>query len=320
MKIACIRLDKLGDLAVTLPADSILNQDNEVYWFISNGLGTLCEKAKPKRSFFEIKIDHPTSGFKQIIQVLKAEKFDMAIIYFAPWWVSLALFLCGVPQRVGRRSQWWSYLFLNKGLRQKRSQSQKHELQYNEELSFFAIGKEVIFSSSLEERGLKLEPYPSRHVLEKLSLTPQSYYVVHPGMRGSALNWSQNSYAELILDLSKKHPVIITGTQVDLSWLLPIKKMLPESTQIIWALSLFDLNQLLYILKSALFVVAPSTGISHLAASLGVPLVALYPSHKAQSYIRWRPLGDKVTLLVSDQESLSSIKVTDVLQICLKSS
>jgi ADP-heptose:LPS heptosyltransferase len=57
------------------------------------------------------------------------------------------------------------------------------------------------------------------------------------------------------------------------------------------------------ILSKAMLFVGPSTGTTHIAATLGVPVVSIYSPIKVQSSLRWGPLTknkNKVSVLVPD--------------------
>lgn len=324
MKIACIRLDKIGDLIVTLPSDQVFI-DHEVTWLIPKGLEPLCELAEPKRSFISIPLRSSVNGFIALYKGLSNLKPDATVIYFAPWWAGLACYLAGVGIRVGRLSQWWSYVFLNQGLRQKRSLSEKHELEYNLELSQRLLGAQSFAEDRPRKNstlpnltlGLTLSPPPLRQLLEKYSLRTLQYIVVHPGMKGSAWNWSLDQYSKLISELAKTHQVVITGTLTDSEWVAPLMSQFQGHSHILFLYNRLNLKELLYILKFARCVVVPSTGVAHLAASVGSRTIGLYPDNTKQSPNRWRPLGAQVTLVTSKQPELAEITVAQVVDLCL---
>ena len=57
------------------------------------------------------------------------------------------------------------------------------------------------------------------------------------------------------------------------------------------------------VLSHASLFVGPSTGTTHIASVLGVPVVGLYSPIKVQSALRWAPVTknpDKIKILVPD--------------------
>lgn len=330
-KVLLVRLDKIGDLVSTMPVDQVLtDQGHEVTWVIAQGLGFLAENAQPKRKYLELSLSNKTESILKLKNWIEKEKPDVSIFFYGPWWVSQALWSLGVPTRVGRRSQWHSYLFLNKGLRQSRSQATKHEADYNQELVNFAFQLKPQQATPI----LKLEAPIKRHLFEKFDLRPLDYVVVHPGMAGSALNWPQTHYNTLIEKLIQSTSVVITGTQADEKWLTEIKAKWQSHPKVRILQNQLNFEELLFILKNAKALVAPSTGVIHLGASLGITVVGLYSPIQVQHPKRWGPRGEKVHILLppqaqcpaqkqclgsqcNDHPCLSTIRPDQVLE-CLK--
>ena len=54
-KVLLIRLDKIGDLICTLPADQILDSSAfDITWVVQKGLGQLLDLSENKIKYFEI--------------------------------------------------------------------------------------------------------------------------------------------------------------------------------------------------------------------------------------------------------------------------
>ncbi len=305
--IACVRLDRIGDLLCTLPVSQMAPEDVRVTWFITQGLEFVPLHATPPPRFFSVSRHPGFSQWKIFYRQLKSESFSMIVCFHSPWWVSFTAWLARIPLRVGVRSQWHSYLFLTHGLRQKRSQATKHEMQYNEEL----------FSYALNLKGSRAKPLPSHLPLRASGTSPLShgYFVVHPGMGGSAENWPSESYRKLIRELVKTDTVVITGTPTDRNYLDELRSEFAEHPQVQWMENKLSPEQLLQVLASARGVIAPSTGVAHLAASLGVKTVGLYPAVQVQSSTRWGIKGPKASpLSPQGGGDMGSISVHQVLK------
>lgn len=291
MRILLIRLDKIGDLVSTLPVDAHpALQGHEVRWVIARGLGFLAKSAVPPRDATELEAKSSASR-RELERLVSAWKPDLAVSFQAPWWVSWTLWKCRVPVRAGVRSQWHSFLFLNRGLRQKRSEALRHEADYNRELLEYALDAEAASTPILRLSA------PSTGVAGRLSL-PKSYVVVHPGMAGSARNWAQKNYVSLIRRLSPKIPVLITGTPADEAFLTEIRRDCPEGDSIRWLVGSLSSAELLEVLASAKGVVAPSTGVAHLAASLETRSLVFFSPVRVQQPRRWAPRGEHVDVRV----------------------
>lgn len=315
MKVIFIRVDKIGDLIATLPVDELpfLREMNVVCkWVISKGLGWIPKVADPARDYFEIDPGQRKISSAKLLQYLKSEKPDAVVVFYAPWWVSYICWRAGIPLRVSRRSQWHSFLFFNRGLRQSRSLAEKHEADYNRELVEFAFHKPAETTPIL-----KLNPGTQRHLFEKFDIRSGEYFVVHPGMAGSALNWPQSHYNILIGKLINAGTVVITGTPGDDPFLAEIRPQWEKHPQVRWLQNKLQMDELLSILKTARGVVAPSTGVLQLAAAIGTPCVGLYSPILSQIAKRWGPRGPRAVALTPEFEGpgcMDSIKVNDVIK------
>lgn len=284
-KALFIRLDRMGDLILTLPCDQRVKNKYEVHWFVPSGMDFVVENSVPARPFKSFSKDFTFSRFSDFLREVRKMRPEVSISFHVPWWVNLALFMCRVPVRGGVLSQWHSYLFLNKGLRQKRSQCEHHEMEYNfllTEHSFDLPKQEDLWTP------LRLKEPESVEMAFDLA---QDYFVVHPGMGGSALNWPVRKYAELIDQLSQKATVVVTGTKTDEAWLRPLKMSLKENHKVVWLDSQLSGFQLLRLLKHSNATVAPSTGVLHLSASLGATSLGIYSPIKVHQDKRWGPKG-----------------------------
>ncbi|MEM7645478.1 MAG: glycosyltransferase family 9 protein [Pseudomonadota bacterium] len=279
----------MGDLILTLPCDQLVKSTHEVHWAVPDGLQFVVDRTVPTRPFQGFKRDWSFSRFLSFFKMIREIKPDVSVSFHVPWWVNFALWLGRVKTRSGVLSQWHSYAFLNRGLRQKRSQCEHHEMDYNYLL--------VEHAFDLEHDSTKWKPVTLQDKNAKAFHfdTNQKYFVVHPGMGGSALNWPSEHYAKLIDELSQKVTVVITGTQSDEAYLTPLKKLLKENQQVVWLDKQLDGPQLLRLLKNAIANIAPSTGVLHLSASLGAASIGIFSPIRVHQDKRWGPKGPEVS-------------------------
>jgi len=300
--IVLVRMDKIGDLVVSLPVDEHpVFAGQNVHWFITKGLSFIAEQAAPKRQSVEFKRRFSPLEFIRMTNWLRRNRPQTIVLLHCPWWVSLASWLAGVPERIGRKSQWHGWLFLNVHVKQKRSQADRHESDFNFDLVEFGfnhLGYRRSFNLSfLKKTYLRLIAPNPFGTLEVRGLKTKGYRVVHPGMAGSALNWPQEFFVELIEKLAQDMPVLITGTKMDHKYLQGIVKV-KDHPNVRWMVDELKVFELLDLLSQAKSVVAPSTGVLHLAASLGAPVVGIYSPRKVEHPRRWGPRGLFATHLV----------------------
>lgn len=322
--IVVVRMDKIGDLVVSLPVDEHpALRGPRVHWLITKGLGFIAEQAVPQRRAHEFKRTFSPGEFLRLYRWLRTARPQTIVLLHTPWWVSFAAWLAGVPERMGRLSQWHSFLWLNVGVKQKRSGSDRHESDYNFDLvewGFNHLGvRRAEHLELLKKTYLRLMPPNPYATLAARGLTARAYRVVHPGMGGSALNWPTASFRELIERFAREMPVVITGTKSDRKYLEPLES-LRELKGVHWLVEQLRPGELLDILSQARSVVAPSTGVLHLAAALGTPTIGIYSPRKVEHPRRWGPRGRQTSFLlpaVSDGENfapdvMSSIRSEDV--------
>jgi ADP-heptose:LPS heptosyltransferase len=314
-KVLLIRLDKIGDLISTMCVDQTeFMKDCESSWVIAKGLGFVPDHSIPSRKYLELSKEDWKVSFKKLREYLKSEKPEVAVSFQTPWWVNAALWLAGVPVRAGVLSQWHSFLFLNRGLRQKRSKSVQHEADYNLDLLAHAMG---VANPQKPAPVLKLQAKPFPGLLEKLSLGAHNYVIVHPGMAGSALNWPTENYIALIDKILPLYSVALTGTAMDEPYLAPIKAHFQNNPKVHNLQNLLKTPELLSVLSQAKAVVVPSTGVAHMAASLGAPVLGLYSPLRVQHPRRWAARGARVSIFVAGAEGpdcMNEITVEQVYQ------
>jgi ADP-heptose:LPS heptosyltransferase len=250
---------------------------------------------------------------EQLRKILKEYQPEIVFSFQAPWWVSYELFRAKVPIRVGSFSQWHSFLFLNKGLRQKRSRSDQHEFHYNLDLVYEGLGSQlennqnaldnnISRNKRIEKDALVLKLKQSNLSLKLLEMIgSNNYWALHPGMAGSARNWSTSNYIKLIQEYFVRNSesqwpqkIVITGTQMDEPWIAPLRSELGLDTRVVFLQNKLSATELLEVLGSSRCVLAPSTGVLHLAASLNVPTIGIFSPIRVQSIIRWGARGKNI--------------------------
>lgn len=301
-KVLLIRLDKIGDLICTLPVDQILDPSYyEVTWVVQKGMGAIVDLGEKKRNYLELDKSRTRFSMNLLKRLLKENQFDVAVSFQSPWWVNYLLYMNGVPRRIGPLSKWHGLLFLNNGVKQSRSESTQHEFEYNLDLVTKITGP--IQQKSLEIVFQFRKPSSSRW-LSEYNLGSR-YVVVHPGMMGSALNWKQIQYNKKIQDLvDENYVVAITGTSSDEPYLTQIRRQWANHPQVRWLQGRLDFERLLEVIYYSEKVIAPSTGVAHIAASLGKSLDTIFSPIQVHQPRRWSPRG-----LVPDQVRVHVPKV-----------
>jgi ADP-heptose:LPS heptosyltransferase len=253
-------------------------------------------------------------GFFRLIAEIRRRHFRIAVVLQSNWKVSAAIFFAGVRYRVGPLSKLHSFLFLNRGMRQRRSHVEMHETDYNLQLlrklgariGTRQIPTQVFVSESANNKASEW--------LKQKGWSPQTPFIlIHPGMGGSALNWPETHYIELIRCLVEEgRQVLISGGPAENSLLDRIESSLVGTPDRIlfyrsWpqgATTSETVDVLAALCRYSQIVIAPSTGPLHLAVALKKPVVTFYPPIRVQSAVRWGPY--------LEDESRASVLVPDV--------
>jgi ADP-heptose:LPS heptosyltransferase len=254
-----------------------------------------------KKSMFELLKDNPNvddlieyRSDSSIIETLKKEKYDVAVIFQASFKNSFICYKSGIKHRIGgysRIKRFPTFLYSRRTF----PIALKHTLDYS-----FDIIKKIGVS---RPKSPKTEIYidkKSRIIASKLlnKYNIKKYAVIHPGFgplgkKSPPREWEPEKYAKISDYLSEKYglDVIITGLkeQGDIIKSIINKTRNKNKNRIHDFSGKTRLLELCYLLSKAEIVLAPDTGASHLTASFGVPLINLIdaPVHE------WSPIGNE---------------------------
>lgn len=206
----------------------------------------------------------------------------------------------GVRRRIGSAYRWYAPLYTGR-VRDHRSDAAFHEAEYNLRMIDAAFG-----GTSAPPRLVQPRPRPLPEGL------PSQAIVLHPGSGGSAHDWPAASFAALAARLADEtpYPLVITGTAAEADRCRLVAAACPTAIDTCGSLGLAELIGLL---QSSRALVANSTGVLHVAAACGIPVVGLYPSTPAISRFRWGPLSPHATVLDAVGDDMTTIALETVL-------
>jgi ADP-heptose:LPS heptosyltransferase len=306
-RVLVIRPDRLGDVILSTPVFNLIKAnypDCHLAVMVKSGVESLLAGLP---SVDEVLIYEPEGrhsgirGFFRLRNEIRERKFRIAVVLQTNWKISAAVFLAGIRYRVGPLSKLHSFLFFNRGLRQHRSLVEMHEADYNLQLLRrigIRVGSRAVPTSVKVPDEVRQQ---ARDWLVKAGCNPgeDPLVIVHPGMGGSALNWPEPHYVELIRTLlADGRKVLVTAGPTEGKLLDRIREALgPQGEKVMMyggpGIGAVDFLGGLY--SWANLVVAPSTGPLHLAVALGRRVVTFYPPIRVQSAIRWGPYVQDVT-------------------------
>ncbi len=308
-RILVARPDRIGDVILSTPVIAALRAQYpgaHITFLVRDFVAPLIRAIPGVDGVFVYDPDGRHSGvggYFRLMEELKAQRFQISIVLQSTLKLASALFGVGVPNRIGPLSKPHSYLFYNRGTRQRRSLVEMHEADYNLQLlrklgirvgghqipSRIAISDEKRKAARawLAEKGWRSDDENKKRLI-----------AVHPGMGGSALNWPENYYVDLIRSLRKEgNEILLTGGPAEGFLLERILLELEKTgdSAIVYAGKLAEgsppatVETLGALFAETDLVVAPSTGPLHIAVALGIPVVTFYPPIRVQSAVRWGP-------------------------------
>lgn len=154
----------------------------------------------------------------------------------------------------------------------------------------------------LARRAVKLTPAPAPKAAP--------FFAIHPGSGSAAKNWPAarwRALAETLLAGTPALRVAVIGGEADAQVLGPLREITPRDRVDFWeSLPLTDLASRL---AGADFYLGHDTGISHLAAALGIPALLLFgPTDPGV----WAPPHEQVRILRAPDNNLANLKTSAV--------
>ncbi len=293
-KILVLRNDRLGDLILSLPAIAALKDSYPQAYLAVLIQDYTRDILWNNPAIDEIIIDQGQNIFELAHQIRK-KNFDMAVVLYPNWRNGWLCWLSKIPYRIGTGYKPVGILF-NKKVYIHRTKVVHHEIDYCLKLAEEA-GARLTDGNVASKRDIILQARNedrlyAQSLLNKYDLFPASPLIgIHPGSGGSALNWSKESYARLIDGLSKRYEtsVVLSGSAQEHDLIEQI--IAKTHTKPINLAGQTNLGQLMALFSFYHLFIGPSTGPMHLAAGLGVPVIALFPPLLSQSPDKWGPSG-----------------------------
>jgi len=156
------------------------------------------------------------------------------------------------------------------------------------------------------------DPQPALRLTSKVASGTHRALALHPGSGSERKNWPETAWRELLRELRRRsrHPLLLVGGEAEGDRL---ERLAAECADVEVARSL-PLPQLAKRLSGCTGFIGHDSGISHLAAALGLPGLALWgPSNPTV----WRPHTDRFRL-VAAENGLAKLAVETVLAETLR--
>lgn len=299
--IVIVRTDKIGDMILTLPLMKAVKKHSpeKKVSIIASRYAAEYLQLIPEE-FNIIRIEDYDSGIKGIFQ---SNKFDVA---FFPRPVLVEAFegyRSGVSLSIGSAYRAYSFFFNHK-VRDHRKVSNYHEAEYNVRM-LESITKEK-YSTELYVPEIIPEAKKSLHELLTLN-SDDKFIIIHPGSGGSARDLPASTLKAALKNVETytKLKFVITGIEPEQRICNDLSSELRNSVNLCGKLRL---SEMVALIESSEGMIANSTGVIHIAASLKKKVMGFYPNSPHISKKRWGPYDTECLIISPPNEANEKIR------------
>ncbi len=330
-KLLVIRNDKIGDFMLAWPSFAMLKAsipDCHITALVPKytvALAQLCP-------WIDDVIEDPTKKASKesqqaVIEEIRQCQFDASINLFSTTYNALLVWKAKIPYRLAPATK-VAQLFYNRRIKQKRSQSQKPEFEYNLDLirAFLRDNQIPVIEPSapyLSFNESELAKQKSK-LAAQLSISPNKPWIyLHAGSGGSANNLSLEQYCQLVDGIEGYFEVVLTAGPGEEEKAYQLQSLINKHGE---KAVVYDKNDgLVDFAKSiacADVFIAGSTGPLHIAAAIDVPTIGFFPAKRSATPLRWRPINSKGRHIAfcppkagnkQQQENMANINISHVL-------
>jgi len=288
-----------GETLFATPFLRALRRQRPAAWIATLGR-PLCREVLLHNAHVNAQLDYDEQGTHRgvigkwrLVRSLRAHRADTAFILRRSLSRSLLLALAGIPARVGFANAKSGWLLTH---RVPAPRGPRHKaatyLPLLEAVGLSGAGESPLvydYTVSEEERDA------ARAQLDRLGVSDgRPMVILHPGANWAHKRWAPERFAALGDRVAAAgNRVVITGGPDDRAMAESIRRTMAHPAAVLAGAT--SLRQLAACLAQAQLVISNDTGVLHIAAALGRPLVALYgPTSPALT----GPLGDPQRMVV----------------------
>lgn len=291
------RTDSIGDVMLTLPLAGLLKQQFPEVRITFLGRDYTCAVLE-RCAYVDDIITLEGLQRADAHDQLRRLNADALIHVFPRREVARWAKQAGIPTRIGTTNRWWHWFTCTDRVAFSRKNSELHEAQLNVKL-LAPLGitsiPELATLAALQGFSAPVLSTP----LGEWQRAGHRTVILHPGSRGSAVEWGLDNFAALIRLLNTgPFTTIVTGTQAEAEH---YRTTLPlDHPNTIDAGGRLTLQELIAVIGRSDALVAASTGPLHIAAACGKRAIGLFSPRRPIHPGRWAPIGRDAHALVSD--------------------
>lgn len=323
-KILISRTDSIGDVMLTLPLAGFLKAkipSLQLYFLGRTYTAPIIKNCQSIDGFINWD-DLSILTQAECAKYIEDFNFDAVIHVFPNKQIAKVCAKAKIKQRIGTFGRWFHWLYCNKNVNFSRKKSDLHEAQLNFKL-LLPLG--FNFTPTFEQIADLYQFYApnSSETLSNFIQINKFNLILHPKSKGSAVEWPEKNYIELIETLPQEQfQIFICGTKPEGNELKLLSNINQPNVSILFGK--MSLNEYISFININHALLAASTGPLHIAAALNKHALGLYASQKPIHPGRWQPIGHNAKAFVSakistsPKEAIENIPVFEVVDYLKK--
>ena len=307
-KILVMRYRFIGDTLLTVPFLRNLRYaypDAQIDMLVAPVSGEIIEKCPyvdnfiyfdtTKKHRYENKAGQKKKTFWTYVKLLREQKYDKAYVLKRSFSSAFLAFAAGIKERIGFDTEGRGFLLTKK-------------VKYEENRHEIDCFLDVLKSDGIDVKDNYLENWidekESAQVCEflKNSIAPENLQlkkvIIHATSGNRKKEWDKQKWAKVIewLANEKNVQVLFNGTKNDSQTYEEIMSYIKEELKIqpVNLCGNFNLRQTLAFTKQCDLIAGCDSGNLHIAASVGVPVVAIFGP---MNPVKWKPAAEKSVVI-----------------------
>jgi len=302
-RILIVRTDRLGDVVLSTPVIKAV-RDACPGSFIAMMVTPYTREIVDGNPYLDETVIFDKERYRGVAgtlacaRMLARQRFDTAIVLHPVIRIHLILFLAGIRRRIGYDRKWG--FLLTQRLPHTKQAGARHEIEYNLDIlagaGIPAAGRKLFIPVRENDRCSVAAVLADNGVKDG-----ERVVVLHPGASCRSKRWPAQRFAEVADRLAEQgipKVVIAASAQDKACGELIAHEARSGVTDLSGDLSVGELAALL---ERASLLISNDSGPVHMAAAVGVPVIALFGRNQpGLSARRWGPVGKDDIVLQKD--------------------
>ena len=303
-RILIVRTDRVGDVVMITPMIRELRRT-----FPTAFIATLTQPSTKdvllNNPHLDVMLtdDLKKENFWKIVKEIKKYKFTDALLVLPTERAAYQLFFAGIKNRIGIGRKLYEIITFMKSVSRNNYIPLRHEADYCMDLA----RKLGVITDNIQPEIFLTEEEKSeaKKILQNWDIDFNSYKIIlHTGTKGSAPNWNEEKYYNLLIRMSEKlkeqnYFILLTAQEMSSQFRESVKK-LNNKRIVIVDKKIDTLRNFIKIISQMDLVICSSTGPIHLADALNIRCIGIHCHRNVSSAKHWGVLNSKsVNLEVS---------------------